>query len=395
MAIFIRRTLSKTLENVRYLRSIYTDNEVENIYTKEDDPSEISAFPVKNQYISILGYGPQGRGQALNLRDNGFNVNIGVRKGPSWANAIDDEWEPGVNLFDIDEACNRSQIICNLLSDAGQIKQWDTIKSNLKTGNTLYFSHGFGITYSDQTGMIPPDDVDVIMVSPKGSGLTLRNKFVKGLGTNSSFAVYQDYTGNAQNTALSMAFGIGSDQVFKTTFEKEVRSDLVGERCVLMGLIQGAFLAQYKLLRNKGHSPCEAYNETVEEALESLYPLINEKGMDYLYKNCSTTAQRGALDWAPIFENKLYPIMEYCYQQVESGEEARKVIRANNQKDYRETLDKELNEMSNSELWTIGRQLRYLKKDPHKKEPQKKKYKYTEFQNGIKKEKTIWEGPLL
>ncbi len=287
-----------------------------------------------------------------------FNVNIGVRKGNSYDLALEDGWIPDKNLFSIEESVEKSNIIQYLISDVAQIKLWNTIKPHLTANKTLYFSHGFGITYSDKTNIKVPDNIDVILVAPKGVGLSVRNKFLEGKGINVSFAIHQDYTGNARDTCLSLAFGLGCGHAFETTFEKEVYSDLVGERCVLMGLIQGAFLAQYNVLRKHGHSPIEAYNETVEEALESLFPLISEQGMDWLYSNCSTTAQRGALDWAPKFEKNIQPLIEQCYQEVKNGSEVKNSIISNSDDKYRENLNKELQEINNQELWQVAKQLR-------------------------------------
>ena len=128
-----------------------------------------------------------------------------------------------------------------------------------------------------------------------------------------------------------------------------------------MGLLQGAFLAQYEVLREHGHSPSEAYNETIEEALQSLYPLISERGMDWMYANCSTTAQRGALDWAPKFRDTLKPVIEDCYQKVINGEEAKIAINSNSKSDYRQQLEKELNDVNNQEMWVAGKVLRQLR----------------------------------
>jgi ketol-acid reductoisomerase len=333
----------------------------ETIIERTDFPLKKCREIIGNNIVSVLGYGPQGRGQALNLKDNGFNVILGLRDGNSKQQAIKDGWVENKNLFSISEATRHGNIIQYLLSDVGQIKEWDTVKDNLAHNKTLYFSHGFGITYSDKTNIIPPSNVDVVLVAPKGSGLTVRNHFVNGGGINVSYAVHQDYTGKAEEKCLALAFGIGCGHAFKTYFRNEVYSDLTGERSVLMGLIQGAFSAQYKVLREKGHSPAEAYNETVEEALESLFPLISEKGMDWLYANCSTTAQRGALDWAPRFEEVLKPVIEDCYNKVEDGSEADIVIKANSDKNYRQKLDNELKEMANKELWEVARHLRKLR----------------------------------
>ena len=298
----------------------------ESIFQRSDYPLNKCRKILKKVPISVIGYGPQGRGQALNLKDNGFDVCIGVREGPSWNQAIEDGWEKNKNLFSVEEASDKGNIIQYLLSDVGQIKQWDVVKPYLTEGKTLYFSHGFGLVFNDKTNIVPPNNIDVMLVAPKGAGLTVRSQFLKGSGINVSYAIHQDYTGNALDKCMSLAFGIGCGHAFETTFAKEVHSDLTGERSVLMGLIQGAFSAQYQVLRENGHSPSEAYNETVEEALVSLYPLISEKGMDWLYANCSTTAQRGALDWAPKFEKVLKPVIEQCYEEVLNGSEVQRVI---------------------------------------------------------------------
>ena len=333
----------------------------EQIIERSDYPIEKCKEILNNKVTAILGYGPQGRGQSLNMRDQGFNVILGLRKGSSWDKAIKDGWIEDENLFEINEATKKGDVIQFLLSDAGQIQVWPEVKQNLNKGNTLYFSHGFGVVFHSDTNIIPPSNINVVLVAPKGSGLTVRNHFLEGRGINSSYAVFQDYNGNAKDIAIATAFAIGSGHLFETTFEKEVHSDLTGERCVLMGLIQGAFLAQYEVLREKGHSPSEAYNETIEEALESLYPLVSEMGMDWMYSNCSTTAQRGALDWAPKFKEVLKPVINDCYEKVVSGEEARISISSNSRNDYRSQLNKELEEINNQEMWLAGKQLRPLR----------------------------------
>ena len=350
--------------NINFLVSKleYGNNLKENIYSIKDE-KEIENFKTKNQEITILGYGPQGRSQALNLKDNGFKVNIGLRKGNSWEKAKQDGWEENKNLLSIEEASEKGDIIQYLLSDAGQISNWHKIKPYLTENKTLYFSHGFGIVYKDQTNIVPPKNIDVILVAPKGPGIKLRDSFLDKKGINSSFAVYQNHSGNASIKAMELGFGIGSKFLFETSFEKEVFSDLTGERCALMGLIQGAFKAQYDVLIENGHSPSEAYNETVEEALESLFPLIHENGMDWMFANCSTTAQRGALDWAPKFEKVIKPVIRDCYNQVKNGEEVKRVIKANSNSNYKRILDKELEEMANSSIWSTRKKIKNLEQD--------------------------------
>ena len=343
------------------MKEININGHRETIVERSDYPVEKCKKILDQDVTAILGYGPQGRGQGLNMRDQGFDVIVGLRRGKSWDNAIADGWVEDENLFELEDAVKRASIIQFLVSDAAQIQLWPMVKENLNDGDAIYFSHGFGIVFNDDTHIIPPDNVDVILVAPKGSGITVRNHFLDGRGINASFAIHQDYSGRAKDRCIATAFAFGSGHLFETTFEKEVYSDLTGERCVLMGLLQGAFLAQYEVLREHGHSPSEAYNETIEEGLQSLYPLVSEKGMDWMYANCSTTAQRGALDWAPKFRDSLKPIIEDCYQRVLSGDEARIAIETNSKTDYREQLEKELNAVSSQEMWQAGKQLRPLR----------------------------------
>lgn len=310
----------------------------------------------RKEIISIIGYGPQARNQALNLMDNNISVNIGVRKnGNSWFKAQNDGFIVNKNLFDIEEAVYKGSIIKYLLSDKGQMEQWSNVKNNLFNGNTLYFSHGFNITYKNQTGVIPPKNIDVVMIAPKGPGNKIRESFLNGNGFNSSYAIYQNYTGNALDTCLELGFSIGSNYLFETTFEKETYSDLTGERCVLMGMIQGALKAQYDVLIENGHSPIEAYNETVEEGLRFLYPMINDKGMDWMYKNCSTTAQVGAIEWADKFERLLKPEIKKCYDSVSSGKETFKVLNENKEK-----TKLKLKMIENQDLWKVHHLIKNL-----------------------------------
>lgn len=335
---------------------------VEEVVTREEFPLEKAREVLSNETIAVIGYGVQGPGQSLNMKDNGFNVIVGQRKGgKSWDKAVSDGWVPGKDLFEIEEALDKGTIICYLLSDAAQIENWPTVKSHLTAGKTLYFSHGFGITYKDQTGIVPPADVDVILVAPKGSGTSLRRLFVEGKGLNSSFAIFQDASGHAREKCIAMGIGVGSGYLFETDFYREVTSDLTGERGTLMGCIQGIFAAQYEVLRSNGHSPSEAFNETVEELTQSLMPLVAENGMDWMYANCSTTAQRGALDWWKPFRDATKPVFEALYNSVKSGEQARISITRNSQPDYREKLEVELAELRESEMWRAGKAVRSLR----------------------------------
>jgi ketol-acid reductoisomerase len=334
----------------------------ENVVTREEFSLEKAKEVLKNEVVAVIGYGVQGPGQSLNLKDNGINVIVGQRKdSKSWTKAVEDGWKDGVNLFDIEEAAKRATIIQFLLSDAGQIEQWIKIKPYLTAGKALYFSHGFGITFNDQTGIVPPKDVDVILVAPKGSGTSLRRLFVQGKGINSSYAIYQDATGKAKERVIALGMAVGSGYLFETDFKKEVYSDLTGERGILMGALAGVFEAQYNVLRKNGHSPSEAFNETVEELTQSLMPLVAENGMDWMYANTSVTAQRGALDWRHKFREAVTPVYEDLYESVKSGNEAKVVIEAGRKPDYRQKLEAELKELRESELWQAGKQVRNLR----------------------------------
>ncbi len=335
---------------------------LENVVTREEFPLEKAQEILKNETVAVIGYGVQGPGQALNLKDNGINVIVGQRKGTaSWEKAATDGWEEGKTLFDLETACEKATILMNLLSDAGQIQAWEGMKKHLTKGKALYFSHGFGVTFHEKTGIVPPKEVDVFLVAPKGSGTSLRSLFLKGQGLNSSYAVFQDATGKAHERALALGIAIGSGYLFETTFQKEVYSDLTGERGVLMGAIAGIFEAQFNVLRQRGHSPSEAFNETVEELTQSLMPLVAENGMDWMFANCSTTAQRGALDWKGKFRDATEPVLNELYDSVLSGKEAEIVIEANSKADYRVKLEEELSMMHNSELWQTGLEVRKLR----------------------------------
>ncbi len=333
----------------------------ENVVTRDEFPLEKAREVLAGETIAVIGYGVQGPGQSLNLRDNGFNVIVGQREGRTFDKAVADGWVPGQTLFGIEEACRRATVVMCLLSDAAVMSVWPLMKPCLAPGKALYFSHGFAITWNDRTGVVPPPDVDVIMVAPKGSGTSLRTMFLEGRGLNSSYAVWQDATGRALERTLALGIGIGSGYLFETTFEREAVSDLTGERGSLMGAIQGLLLAQYEVLRENGHTPSEAFNETVEELTQSLMPLFAQRGMDWMYANCSTTAQRGALDWMGPFHDAIKPVMQRLYESVRSGHEAQVSIDSNSRPGYREGLEEELRALRESEMWQAAATVRRLR----------------------------------
>jgi len=334
----------------------------EEVITREEFPLEKAREVLKDEIVAVLGYGVQGPAQALNMRDNGINVVVGQKQGSaSWEKALADGWEPGRNLFSVEEAAERGTVVQYLLSDAGQRSQWSKIVECLNEGDMLYFSHGFSITFKDDTGVIPPPHVDVALVAPKGSGRSVRLNYLDGSGINASFAIHQDATGRAKERALALGIAIGAGYLFPTTFENEVYSDLTGERGILMGALAGVMEAQYNVLRKHGHSPSEAFNETVEELTQSLIRLVGQNGMDWMYANCSTTAQRGALDWKDKFRDAVAPVFDTLYQSVTSGVETRIVLEKNSDPHYREKLDEELRAMRESEMWQAGAAVRSLR----------------------------------
>ncbi len=335
----------------------------ENVVTRDEFPLSRAREILKNEVVAVIGYGVQGPAQAMNMKDNGINVIVGQSPDfiADWDRAVKDGWIPGKTLFSIEEAATKGTIIQYLVSDAAQRAVWPVLKKCLKEGDALYFSHGFSITYKEQTGVIPPANIDVILVAPKGSGTSVRRNFLAGAGINSSYAVFQDYTGRAEERTLAVGIAIGSGYLFPTTFENEVFSDLTGERGVLMGALAGIMDAQYEVLRANGHSPSEAFNETVEELTQSLIRLVDENGMDWMYANCSATAQRGALDWRPKFKAATMPVFKELYQKVKSGEETKRVLESTGKLNYKDMLNAELKEMRESECWQAGAQVRKLR----------------------------------
>jgi ketol-acid reductoisomerase len=336
---------------------------VEDVVTRNEFPLERAREVLEDEVVAVLGYGVQGPAQALNMKDNGLHVIVGgsPERSRSWEKAQDDGWVPGETLFPWEDAVERATVVQYLVSDAGQMALWPTIEPHFSEGDALYFSHGFAVVYNDQTGVVPPEFLDVVLVAPKGSGTSVRRNFLAGSGINASYAVYQDYTGRARERVLALGVAIGSGYLFPTTFEKEVYSDLTGERGVLMGALAGIMEAQYETLRDHGHSPSEAFNETVEELTQSLIRLVAENGMDWMYANCSTTAQRGALDWRHRFREAVEPVFDELYQSVIAGEETAIVLEANSAADYRERLEEELREMRDSEMWRAGAAVRSLR----------------------------------
>jgi len=342
---------------------------IEKIVTRKEFPLKKAQKVLKGKTVAVLGYGVQGPAQALNMRDNGINVIVGQRKGKgkksSWGRAVADGWVPGKTLFSLEEAAEKGDIIMLLVSDGSVKDVWKKIEKFVTPGKALYFSHGFAYVYNKLTGVKPAPGVDVIMVAPKGSGTNVRRNFLNGAGINSSFAVAKDATGKAGELTLAIGIAVGSGYLFPTTFEREVTSDLVGERGILMGALCGVMEAQYYTLRANGHTPSEAFNETCEELTQSLIRLVDEEGMDWMYRNCSQTAQHGALKWRPLFRKAVEPVFKKLYASTKAMKEAKEVIRDTGRADYKELMDAKLSEMRESEMWRAGAAVRSLR--PHEK----------------------------
>jgi ketol-acid reductoisomerase len=361
-ATFFRPSAQVQYQPIRTIKHLSFGGDKETVYERSDYPPAKLQEMFKGETFGMIGYGTQGRGQALNARDQGMHIIVGLREGgPSWARAMEDGFVPGKTLFNVIDAVKQSDVCMYLLSDAGQKQMWNEIKPHFKKGATLYFAHGFSVVFKEKAGVIPPPDMDVVLVAPNGSGTTVRRLFLEGRGINASVAVHQDVSGKARDRAFGIGVAVGTGYMYETTFKKEVLSDLTGERGVLMGAINGMFLAQYDVLRENGHSPSEAFNETVEEATQSLYPLIGENGMDWMYANCSTTAQRGALDWYPAFKDATKPVFEKLYAEVKNGNETQRTLDVNSKPDYQVGLDAELKHLRDMEIWRAGVTVRGLR----------------------------------
>ena len=334
----------------------------ETVVTRKEFSLAKARRVLKKETVAVIGYGVQGPAQSLNMRDNGINVIVGQRKpSDTWQRAVKDGWVPGESLFEIEEACERATIIQLLVADGALKAVWPVVAKHLTAGKALCFSHGFGMVYNDLTGIKPAEDVDILLVAPKGSGTSVRRNFLSGVGINSSYAVEQDATGRAEERCLALGIAVGSGYLFPTTFENEVTSDLVGERGILMGALAGVMEAQYETLRKNGHSPSEAFNETVEELTQSLIRLVDENGMDWMFVNCSATAQRGALDWRPKFKKATMPVFRELYKAVKTKAEAKRVVGSTGRANYKQKLQRELDALGNSEMWQAGKTMRSLR----------------------------------
>ena len=332
----------------------------ENVVTREEFPLEKAREILKDETIAVIGYGVQGPGQSMNLRDNGFNVIVGQRKGSkTWDKAVADGWVPGETLFEIEEACQRGTIIEYLLSDAAQIEVWPKVKKHLTAGKTLYFSHGFAITYKERTGIVPPADVDVFMAAPKGPGHTVRGQYVIGQGVPCLVAVEQDATGNCKNIALAYIAGIGGARagIMETTMDIETETDLFGEQTVLCGGVIDLMQCGFETLCEAGYAPENAYFECIHE-MKLIVDLINKGGVAAMNYSISDTAEYGEYVSGPrvIDHEQVKANMRAVLSDIQDGSFAGRWIAEN--KNGRTFFNSKRAALAKHPMETVGEYLR-------------------------------------
>lgn len=289
-----------------------------------DSDADLSLLQSKT--LAIIGYGSQGHAQAQNLRDSGLNVIISELEGTAnWKLAKDH----GFNPISAEEASKKGDFIHILLPDEYQSRIYrESIEKNLSHGNTLVFSHGFNIHYEQ---IIPPSDIDVIMVAPKGPGHLVRRMYIEGKGVPSLIAVYSDPSGNAKTNALAYAKGIGATRagVLETDFREETETDLFGEQAVLCGGVTALILAGFETLIEAGYQPEIAYFEVMHE-LKLIVDLLNEGGMEYMRYSISNTAEYGDYTRGPkIIDDHVKDNMKKTLKDIQNGEFAREWILEN------------------------------------------------------------------
>ena len=274
---------------------------------------------LKNRKIAVIGYGSQGRGQSLNLRDSGLDVIIGLRKGKSWDKAMKD----GMRVVPVPEAVKKADIVQILLPDEHQGAVYRSeIQPNLSAGKCLMFSHGFNIHFGQ---IVPPENIDVIMVAPKGPGVMVRRQYEEGKGVPALIAVHKDATGNAHKIALAYAKGIGATRavVLETTFREETETDLFGEQAVLCGGITSLIKAGFETLVDAGYAPEMAYLEVLHET-KLIVDFIYEGGFTNMRRTISNTAQYGDLTRGPrVIGPEAHEAMQEILYEIQSGKFAR------------------------------------------------------------------------
>ena len=311
---------------------------------------------LKGKKIAVLGYGAQGRAQALCFRDSGLDVIVGVREnGASWNKAKEDG---GMKVTTMDKAAAEGDVVMMLLPDEIQPEIYDKyVKDNLKSGAALEFAHGFSITYKL---IVPPKDVDVIMMAPKSPGDAERQQFVEGFGVPALIAVHQDYSGKAKDIALALAKGLGALRagVFETTFDNETKTDLFGEQAVLCGGLTAMIKAGFQTLVDAGYPPEMAYFEVLHET-KLITDMINIGGFEYMWHVVSNTAEYGGLTRRDrVITEESKKGMKSILADIESGK-----FKDEWRADWNAGL-KDLKRMENEEkklqLETVGKEIRSL-----------------------------------
>lgn len=280
---------------------------------------------LKRARIAILGYGSQGRAHALNLKDSGFDVVVGVRKdGASWENAKKD----GLKVAEPAEAVKGAKLVAMLVPDLAQKQLYKDVVANIAKGATLLFAHGFNIHFKQ---IRPRKDLDVVLIAPKGPGGLVRRQYEQGRGVPALIAVYQDATGNAHKNALAYAHGIGSTRggVLETTFAEETETDLFGEQAVLCGGATELVVKGWETLVEAGYQPEVAYYECLHE-LKLIVDLLHEGGLAKMHKYISDTAKYGDLTRGPRVVNRgTKKEMKKILKEIQDGKFARQWISEN------------------------------------------------------------------
>ena len=308
---------------------------------------------LRNKVVAVIGYGIQGRAQSLNMKDSGVEVVVGLRKGgSSWERAEDDSFDP----LTVSQAAEQGDVIHMLVPDMQQPQLYKTeISKYLGRGKTLGFSHGFNIHFKQ---IIPPPNVDVVMVAPKGPGARLRETYLEKFGIPALVAVAQDATGHAMNTALSMCKALGCTKagVLETNFKEETESDLIGEQTVLVGGLMELIKNGFEVLVEAGYQPELAFFEACNEA-KLIMDLIYQRGLVGMLRGVSDTAKYGGITVGPkVIDDHVKENMRKVVKLVQNGDFAREWVNAS-QKDL---LEPKLRELANHQLEKVGKEIRKM-----------------------------------
>ena len=283
---------------------------------------------LEGKTVAVLGYGSQGHAHALNLRDSGVSVVVGLHEGSSSRQKAEDD---GLEVGAVDEAAEKSDIVMMLVPDTSQAEIYKrSVAKHMGDGRTLMFAHGFNIHYET---IVPPGDVDVSMIAPKSPGHRLRELYVKDVGVPALVAIHQDASGKAKEMALAYAKGIGSTRagVLETTFQEETETDLFGEQTVLCGGVTSLVKAGFEILIEAGYQPEIAYFEVLHE-LKLIVDLMYQGGMDYMRYSVSDTAEYGDYTRGPrVVDEDVKENMRRVLKDIQDGTFAREWIAENDE----------------------------------------------------------------